>query len=78
MGHSDPHDSLPVMVPRSEKRLAPISPERIRHLRQHLIDVILDLRGPEAEQSTAATSEPDGFVKLVTRRRMRTLQGRLL
>jgi len=67
MGHSDPHDSLPVMVPRSEKRLAPISPERIRHLRQHLIDVILDLRGPEAEPSTAATSEPDGFVKLVTR-----------
>ena len=59
--------SLPVTLPRSEKRVAPISPERIRHLRQHLIDVILDLRGPEAEPSTAATSEPDGFVKLVTR-----------
>ena len=63
------HDSLPVMVPRSDKRLAPVSPERIRRLRQHLIDVILDLRKAGAMRPTASAvaPEPVGFTGVVAR-----------
>jgi hypothetical protein len=37
-------DSLPVMVPRSDKGLAAIAPERVRQLREHLIKALRDLR----------------------------------
>jgi hypothetical protein len=33
-------DSLPVMVPRSDKGLAAIAPERVRRLREHLIEAL--------------------------------------
>jgi hypothetical protein len=67
MRRSDANNSLPVIVPRSEKRLAPASPERIRRLRQHLIEIILDLRKAEAKNaaSSALAPEPEGFVRLV-------------
>jgi hypothetical protein len=34
-------DSLPVMVPRSDKGLAAIAPERVRRLREHLIEALV-------------------------------------
>jgi len=62
------HDSLPVMVPRSDKRLAPVSPERIRRLRQHLIEIILGLRRASAmPTSSKVASEPNDFAGIVVR-----------
>jgi hypothetical protein len=63
------HDSLPVMVPRNDNRLAPVSPERIRRLKQHLIDVILGLRkgGAKGATASAVAPEPDGFAGIVAR-----------
>jgi hypothetical protein len=37
-------DNLPVMVPRSDKALVPISPKRVRRLREHLIKELGELR----------------------------------
>ena len=37
-------DSLPVMVPRSDNGLAAIPPERVRRLREHLIEALRELR----------------------------------
>lgn len=34
-------DSLPVMVPRNEKALVAIAPERVRRLREHLIEALV-------------------------------------
>jgi hypothetical protein len=67
MRRSD-HDSLPVIVPRSDKRLAPVSPERILRLRTHLIDVILGLRGSApVPTATDIASQPNGFTGVVVR-----------
>ena len=65
----DADDSQPVMVPRNDQRLAPVSPERIRRLRQHLIDIILDLRraGAMKPMASAVAPEPDGFAGVVAR-----------
>jgi hypothetical protein len=40
----DDDDSLPVMVPRSDKPLVAVSPERVRRLREHLIKKLGELR----------------------------------
>ena len=37
-------NSLPVMVPRSDKTLAAIPPKRVRQLREHLIKALGELR----------------------------------
>ena len=37
-------NSLPVMVPRSDKTLAAIPPKRVRQLREHLIKALRELR----------------------------------
>jgi hypothetical protein len=46
-----------------------MSPERVRRLRHHLIDFMLDLRKTEAEKAgaSAVAPEPDGFVGVVAR-----------
>jgi len=62
-------DSLPVMVPRNLKTLAPISSERIRRLRQHLLGVLRSLH-TTMEIGNAASPvrpEPDGFAARVAR-----------
>ena len=41
--HSD-DDSLPVMVPRNDKPLVAVSPERVRRLREHLIKELAYLK----------------------------------
>jgi hypothetical protein len=40
----DDDDSLPVMVPRSDTALVPMSPARVRRLREHLIKELGELR----------------------------------
>jgi hypothetical protein len=37
-------DSLPVMVPRNDKAVVPISLERVRRLRKHLVVTLRSLR----------------------------------
>jgi hypothetical protein len=71
------HDSLPVMVPRSDKRLAPVSPERIRRLRQHLLDIILDLRraGAMKPMPSAVAPEPDDFAGVIARAACKLCKG---
>lgn len=62
-------DSLPVMVPRSDKPLAATSPARVRRLREHLIKTLHELRMAKHTDRFAsrAQSEPTGFAGRVAR-----------
>ena len=62
-------DSLPVMVPRNDKGVVPISRERVRHLRKHLIVTLRALRMmKDSEHSVSLLRpEPEGFVARVAR-----------
>jgi hypothetical protein len=62
-------DSLPVMVPRSDKALVAISPERVRRLREHLIEVLRELRTSKHSEHSASPMrpEPTGFAARVAR-----------
>jgi hypothetical protein len=63
-------DSLPVMVPRNDKAIVSISPERVRRLRKHLVVIALGalrmMKNPEYSVSPLR-SEPDGFAARVAR-----------
>ena len=62
-------DSLPVMVPRNDKAAVPISPERVRRLRKHLVVTLRALRmmkDPEYSVSPLRP-EPEGFAARVAR-----------
>ena len=62
-------DSLPVMVPRNDKAVVPISSERVRRLRKHLVVTLRALRrmkNPEHSVSPLRT-EPEGFAGRVAR-----------
>ena len=60
-------DSLPVMVPRNDKRVVPVSPERVQSLRRHLIEALGDLRKAKRTKrlTSPAASEPTGFPAIV-------------
>jgi hypothetical protein len=62
-------DSLPVMVPRNDKPFAPVAPERVRRLREHLIGILKDLRKAKHPERFAAPLRPapTGFAALVAR-----------
>jgi hypothetical protein len=63
------HDSLPVLVPRNDKALVPIAPERVRRLRKHLV-ATLRASGAKTRpvRSTSITrAEPAGFAGRVAR-----------
>jgi hypothetical protein len=62
-------DCLPVMVPRSDKRLVPLTPERVERLRKHLRESLLDLAKARRLDRFAAPvlPEPAGFRALVAR-----------
>ena len=62
-------DSLPVMVPRNDKAAVPISRERVRRLRKHLIVTLRALRMmKDSEHSVSLLRpEPEGFVARVAR-----------
>jgi hypothetical protein len=62
-------DSLPVMVPRNDKAAVPISPERVRRLRKHLVVALRALRmikNPKYSVSPLRL-EPEGFAARVAR-----------
>jgi len=62
-------DSLPVIIPRNDKAVVPISPERVRRLRKHLVLTLRALRtmkGPEHSVSPLRP-EPEGFAGHVAR-----------
>ena len=66
--HGD-DDSLPVMVPRNDKPLVAVSPERVRRLREHLIKELGDLRKAKHLDRFATPERPgpNGFAATVAR-----------
>jgi hypothetical protein len=62
-------DSLPVMVPRNDKAAVPISSERIRRLRKHLVVVLRQLRTMKNFEYVVSPlrPEPEGFEGHVAR-----------
>lgn len=66
--HGD-DDSQPVMVPRSNKALVPVSPARVRQLREHMIKQLQELRAAKHWERFAAPMrpEPAGFAAIVAR-----------
>jgi hypothetical protein len=67
-GHAD-DDNLPVMVPRSDKPLVAVSPERVRRLRVHLIKELAELRKAKHLDRFATPERPGptGFAATVAR-----------
>jgi hypothetical protein len=65
----DDDDSLPVMVPRSDKVLVTTSATRVRRLREHLIRALQELRTAKHSDRFAslARPEPTGFPARVAR-----------
>jgi hypothetical protein len=59
-------ECLPVMVPRSDKRLVPLAPERVERLRKHLRAALLDL-GNVRRRAAPVSPEPAGFRAVVAR-----------
>jgi hypothetical protein len=62
-------DALPVMVPRNDKPLVEVAPERSRRLREHMIGVLRDLRGAKHLECVATPTRPEpvGFPAKVAR-----------
>jgi hypothetical protein len=62
-------DSLPVMVPRNDKAAVPISRERVRRLRKHLVVTLRALRMTKDLQCSVSPlrPEPEGFAARVAR-----------
>ena len=56
-------DSQPVIVPRNDKPLVAVKPDRAHRLREHLIKVIRELRTEKrwARSVSAVRPEPTGF-----------------
>ncbi len=52
-------DNLPVMVPRNEKALVAIAPERVRRLREHLIEALGELRTAKHWERLASPERPE-------------------
>ena len=63
------NDSLPVMVPRNDKPLAPVTRERVQRLREHLTGILHDLRKAKHLErfATPLRPAPAGFPALVAR-----------
>ena len=62
-------DSLPVMVPRNDKAAVPISLERVRRLRKHLVVTLRSLRTTKNPEHSVSPlrPEPEGFAARVAR-----------
>lgn len=60
-------DSHPVMVPRNEKPLAPVAPERVQRFREHLSGILQDLRKAQHPEPIASPIRPapNGFRAVV-------------
>ena len=66
---ADDDDGLPVMVPRNDKAAVPISPERVRRLRKHLVVTLRTLRSMKNSEHSVSPlrPEPEGFAGRVAR-----------
>lgn len=62
-------ETLPVIVPRNDKPVVPISPERVRWLRKHLIVALRAWRTPKACEHSISPlrPQPEGFAARVAR-----------
>src|ERR1700734_4176168 len=62
-------DCLPVIVPRSDKFLVPMAPERVERLQHHLRRILRELRqaGRMDRPATAVAPEPVGSPAVVAR-----------
>ncbi len=62
-------DSMPVIVPRNDKAVVPISPERVRRLRKHLVVTLRALRKMKNPDHSVSPlrPEPEGFAGHVAR-----------
>jgi hypothetical protein len=62
-------ESLPVIVPRNDKAVVPISPERVRRLRKHLVVALRALRRMQNREYSVSPlrPEPEGFAARVAR-----------
>ena len=62
-------DSLPVMVLRNDKPTVPISAERVRRLRKHLVVTLRALRKLKSPERSVSPlqAEPEGFAGRVAR-----------
>jgi len=62
-------DSLPVIVPKNDKAAIPISPERVRRLRKHLVVTLRALRRMKRPEYSVSPlrPEPAGFAGRVAR-----------
>jgi hypothetical protein len=62
-------DCLPVIVPRSDRRLVPTAAERVEKLRNHLREALLDLGKARRldRLATPVSPEPAGFRAVVAR-----------
>jgi hypothetical protein len=71
-------DSVPVMVPRSDKVLKPTSPERVRRLRKHLVAALRTLRTMKNPERIASPlrPEPEGFAARVAHAACSLCKGR--
>jgi hypothetical protein len=60
-------DSQPIMVPRNDKALVAMVPERVRRLREHLIEALREMRAakPWARSASPTLQEPTPFVARV-------------
>jgi hypothetical protein len=63
----DDDESLPVMVPRNDKETVPISPDRVRRLRKHLILTLRAMRAMKKREHPPSPlwPEPEGFAARV-------------
>jgi hypothetical protein len=62
-------DSLPVMVPRNDKAAVPISHDRVKRLRKHLVVALRSVRTIKTPKHSVSPlrSEPEGFAGRVAR-----------
>ena len=59
-------DTMPVIVPRNVKALVPVTPERVRRLRRHLLRVLRTVVSMERTVSPVLP-EPEGYAARVAR-----------
>jgi hypothetical protein len=62
-------DAAPVMVPRNDKTMVAVSPERVQRLREHLTKELVDLRNAKHPDRLASPQRPGptGFPATVAR-----------
>jgi hypothetical protein len=60
-------DSQPIIVPRNDKALVTMAPERVRRLREHLIEALREMQAakPWARSASPKLQEPTAFVARV-------------